>query len=311
MKISIEAKVGIIGIATLAMVIWGINYLKGRNILSSTYSLNTFYEDSGGLEASAPVFLKGVKIGFVDEIALHPEEPVAIRVRLSIEKDYTMGEGSVAMLYSADLMGTRAIRIVPSGGSSLLRNNDTIDSAVEPDLLATLQEQVYPVIDQFGQLAGSLETVAQKLDTIITTEAGIKTLENLSSITTNLKNALEPGGSLYRSLHNLESFTTMLQDQEEEIESIASHINSISQTIDSADLGRLSEGLIDLADQMNRLMEQVNSGEGNTGKLFYSDSLYTKLELLVEDLDNLIADLNENPQDYVHFSLFGRSQEKN
>ena len=36
MKFSSEAKVGLIGIVTLAVLIWGINYLKGRNILNST-----------------------------------------------------------------------------------------------------------------------------------------------------------------------------------------------------------------------------------------------------------------------------------
>ncbi len=66
MKLSIEAKVGFIGIATLVVLIWGINYLKGRNILSSTYTLHAFYEDSGGLESSAPVLMNGVKIGYVD-----------------------------------------------------------------------------------------------------------------------------------------------------------------------------------------------------------------------------------------------------
>jgi phospholipid/cholesterol/gamma-HCH transport system substrate-binding protein len=52
----------------------------------------------------------------------------------------------------------------------------------------------------------------------------------------------------------------------------------------------------------------VNSGQGTAGKLIYSDSLYYYLENLVSDLDSLIVDLNENPQDYVRFSLFGKSQ---
>ncbi|MCD4710049.1 MAG: hypothetical protein K8R52_04325 [Bacteroidales bacterium] len=63
MKISSEAKVGLIGIATLVILIWGINYLKGRNILNNTYTLHAFYEDSEGLESSAPIVMNGMKIG--------------------------------------------------------------------------------------------------------------------------------------------------------------------------------------------------------------------------------------------------------
>ena len=33
MKIRSEAKVGLIGIVTMAVLIWGVNYLKGKNIL--------------------------------------------------------------------------------------------------------------------------------------------------------------------------------------------------------------------------------------------------------------------------------------
>ncbi len=73
MKISSEAKVGIIGIVTLVVLIWGINYLKGRNMLSSNYELHAFYENSLGLESSSPVLMNGFKIGYIEEIKLEPE----------------------------------------------------------------------------------------------------------------------------------------------------------------------------------------------------------------------------------------------
>ena len=60
MKLSSEAKVGLIGIVTIILVIWGINYLKGKNIFSSTYPLIAFYMDSGGLESSSPILMNGV-----------------------------------------------------------------------------------------------------------------------------------------------------------------------------------------------------------------------------------------------------------
>jgi phospholipid/cholesterol/gamma-HCH transport system substrate-binding protein len=53
-------------------------------------------------------------------------------------------------------------------------------------------------------------------------------------------------------------------------------------------------------------MTQLNSGEGSMGKLLYSDTLYAQLQNLVVDLDSLIVDLNENPKDYVRFSVFGK-----
>ena len=103
----------------------------------------------------------------------------------------------------------------------------------------------------------------------------------------------------------------MMKTQVDEVASLTSHLNSISQSIDSAGINQLSSEIFAVTHKFNILMEQINSGEGSMGKLLYADSLYLNLDLLISDLDELIRNLNENPEDYVHFSLFGNSQKKN
>ena len=90
MKLSSEAKIGVIGIVTIVVLIWGINYLKGRNILSSSYALHAFLDDAGGLESSASVLMNGVKIGFVKELILRPGDPNPISIILNIEKEFPL-----------------------------------------------------------------------------------------------------------------------------------------------------------------------------------------------------------------------------
>jgi phospholipid/cholesterol/gamma-HCH transport system substrate-binding protein len=76
--------------------------------------------------------------------------------------------------------------------------------------------------------------------------------------------------------------------------------------LDSAGIDEIAEELKTTSVEVNKLMGQINSGEGSMGKLIYSDSLYSNLKNLVADLDSLVIDLEENPKDYVHFSLFGK-----
>jgi phospholipid/cholesterol/gamma-HCH transport system substrate-binding protein len=308
MKISIEAKVGLIGIATLAVLIWGINYLKGRNILNSTYTLYAHYQDSGGLETSAPVLMNGIKIGYVEAIDLQLEATHPVGITLHIEKAYPLRVGSSAVLYSADLLGGKAIRIESSQMEGYLADQDTIISAIEPDFLSSIGEQAVPVMQQIGQLAASLDTMAGRMNEILNSDASQNTLEHISDISALLKTSLEPGGSLYASFDNLDSFSSMLADQEDEIASMTSHLNSVSEALDSAGIDKISQELLATTQQFRLLLEQVNSGEGTAGKLIYSDTLYYHLENLVSDLDSLIIDLNKNPQDYVHISLFGKSK---
>lgn len=308
MKISSEAKVGLIGIVTLAVLIWGINYLKGRNILNSTYTLHAFYEDSGGLENSSSVLMNGIKIGYIDAIKLQPELPLPVHVIFQVEKHYTVNNGSTATLFSADLLGTMAIRIVSSGNEGVMMHQDTLQSSTEKDMIASVSAQVMPVMEQIGDLAESLDSVVLKLDKLLDTDSPAELLDDLSDISSSLSASLSPGGALHESFDNLASFTAMLETQEDEIASMTGHLNSISESLDSAGIENIAEELQAASRAFTQLLEQVNSGEGSMGKLIYSDTLYLHLQNLVADLDTLVIDLKENPGDYVQVSVFGKKQ---
>lgn len=306
MRFSSEAKVGVIGIVTIAVLIWGINYLKGRNILSSTYSIVALYYNTGGIEASAPVMMNGVKIGFVREVKLQPAENQPVYILLNIEKEYPVGADAVADLFSADLMGTKAIRILDQGGERLLENNDTINTSVTPDLLATLHAQISPVLEKVSSLAISLDTLARSINDLAGSENTGQIFEDLSRVSEALKSSLDVGGSLHNSFENLESFSSMLSGEQDEIATMVNHLSSFSQSLDSSNIEEVAGQLQHLTSQMGLLMDQVNSGKGSVGSLIYSDTLSRSLEVLIMDLDLLVKDLNENPEDYVQISLFGR-----
>lgn len=310
MKISSEAKVGLIGIVTIAVLIWGINYLKGRNILKGNYTLYTYCEGSGGLEDSAPVLLNGIKIGFVDQISLRINESPPVKMALQIEREYPISKESYAEIFSRDLLGSKAIRIIPSGNSQVYNHLDTITSATSPDLISSLQSRLFPVFEQLGMLAGSLDTLSRSLDTLISQDALSESLDHIAQITGSLEATLDPGGSLNQSFSNLESFTGMLKEQQDEMASLIGSLNGVATDLDSAGLDRLAAEFHEVASQFHILLDQVNSGEGSAGKFFYSDSLHENLNTLVFDLDRLVRDLNENPEDYVQISVFGKSNKE-
>jgi len=306
MKLSSEAKIGLIGIATLAILIWGINYLKGRNILNGNYTLHAYFEDAGGMEESSPVYMQGIKIGYIDHIELHQRLALPVHVSMHVEKKYPVPEGSLAVLFSADVLGTRAVSIKPAASGAPLEHNDTIPAAIEADIFTSISSRVMPVMEQIGTLAESLDSIVHKIDDLLESETTTGTLEDLRSITASLASSLDPGGALYNSFNNLESFSSSLQEQEEDLESMVLHLNSISEAVDSAGIDRIAGDLESAAGAFKQTMEKLNSGEGSMGKLFYSDTLYVQLQNLIVSLDSLVTDLSENPQDYVNFSLFGK-----
>lgn len=310
MRIRSEIKAGLIGIAAMVVLIWGIHFLKGENVLRSTYILHTCLNHSEGIQKSAPILYKGMKIGYVENIKLGNETECPVLLTLAIKKNFHIRKKSLAELFSSDIMGTKAIRIIMGSGAETFRNNDTIPSHIEPDLIKTVQDRVVPLAEDLGQLALSLNLLAGRMDSIIGLGSIPDILENLSMLTSSLKKEFSAGGSLDSSFTHLESFTGMLAENEETIESMLGHLESVSSALDSAGLEQLGKDLQLLSAGMNVLIGEINSGDGTAGKLIYTDSLHHSLLSLITNLDSLVKDLGEHPEDYVQFSLFGKSGRK-
>ena len=78
-----EVKIGLIGIAALAMLIFGINYLKGINMFQSANYYYVEYTNINGLAGSSPVFANGYKVGTVRNINYNYAKPGHVTVEWS------------------------------------------------------------------------------------------------------------------------------------------------------------------------------------------------------------------------------------
>ena len=67
-----ELKIAIVGILTLFILVWGINFLKGNNILVQSQAYYSIYDNIDGLESSSPVRINGLTVGNVSNIYFHP-----------------------------------------------------------------------------------------------------------------------------------------------------------------------------------------------------------------------------------------------
>jgi len=309
-KISTEIKAAIIGLVAIGILIWGINYLKGRNVFRRTIAIYALYQEVSGLGTSAPIYMNGIKIGFVGEIIFLPASDPPVTLLLQIENQYQLREGSNAELFSADIMGTRAIRIIPSRKGGVLIAGDTISSAVVPDMFTNLKEEIFPVLQQIKGVAASLDSLGIALTNIAGSTSVTQTIDNLAAVSEGLKNIISEGGSLEKSLSNVEDFSSTLKDQDTVIASLIRNLSLITHSVQEAEMDQLILSFRQVTDQFNKLLLQVNSGEGSAGRLFYSDSLMLHMETLTVDLDFLIRDPQENPVRYIQFSVFGKSKKK-
>lgn len=312
MKISTEVKLGIIITAAIAVTLWGINFLKGRNIFKPANDYLAFYDDVGGLDVNAKIYMNGFRIGQVDDIYFNHESDGLVVV-FGINKPFKIPFGSIAEVFSADLMGTKAIRIIKSESEQMHHPGDTLITGFSPGLDQQIQSQIIPLKDKAENLIETVDSLLQDLNYVFDDKAKKSLHEsilNLERTTGHLDEMLTDEGKLNRMIQNIESITSNIRNNNNEIANAISNLSSISDSVAISELGSAINRANETLDQAHQILLKINNGEGNIGLLVNNDSLYYNLEALTGEMDRLIQDLQENPKKYIHVSVFGRSDRK-
>jgi phospholipid/cholesterol/gamma-HCH transport system substrate-binding protein len=313
MKISTEVKLGIIITVAIAVTIWGINFLKGRDILKPANNYIAFYDDVGGLDINAKIYMNGFRIGQVDEIYFDEKGKNQLAVVLGINKPFQIPYKSIAEVFSTDLMGTKAIRIIKSESDQMCKPGDTLMTKFSPGLDQQIQNQIIPLKDKTENLIETVDSLVQDLNYIFDDRAKNSLHEsilNLEKTTGHLDKMLSDEGKLNRMIQNIESITSNIQNNNDQIANAISNLSNISDSLAGSELRSAISRANESLDQTYQILQKINKGEGNIGLLVNNDSLYYNLENLTGELDRLVKDLQENPKKYIHVSVFGGSDKK-
>src|SRR5947208_12525015 len=98
MKISNEAKVGILAIVAILILVFGFNFLKGQKVFSKPFVLYARFPDIGSLERSNAMKINGLSIGKVQDIKPADQEVKNIIVELVVNKGIAIPKTSVAFI---------------------------------------------------------------------------------------------------------------------------------------------------------------------------------------------------------------------
>ncbi|MFW6226878.1 MAG: MlaD family protein [Bacteroidota bacterium] len=306
MKITKEMRIGFVAIVALGMLIWGINFLKGRNLFSDVKTYYAIYPEITGVSESTPVIINGYKIGQVKTSRLLQEQNNHILVSFDVQKDYFLPVNTVAEITGTDLLGGKALNLIfPESYNRYHQPGDTLQAVFDPGLSAlteNLQDNVNDIISTTDSVLLSIsETLDEK------TRQHIKnTLANIDQTTHQLKYELGPQGNIYKILADVKNFTASLDDNKPAIDSTLNNIAQLSGAIQPEQVDSIANSIESLLHHTKELMTEINRGEGTLGQVMKNDTLYQYLSSSIAHLDSLLIDLKENPKRYVHFSVFGK-----
>ena len=302
MKIRREFKIGVFAVITILVAWWGIKWLGGQNVLITSSTYYAYYDDVSGLIPSSRIKLRGVEIGNVQDIEL---ENTTVRVEMLIEDKYIemIPSNSVAEIRSAGLMGGTEINIIQGDAKDFIVADGTIKGVVKPDMIGSMA-------DKAGELLNGLNTTVESVNSLLSTNSDTITdlISNLEAMSSSVNSIVASAQSnIQGTLTNLNTFTQTLSQNSSRIENMLSNLDQFSEDLAEAQfVAQLRSTLAEL----DAIVKSINEGDGTAGMLINDKALYDSLNQASGNLAALLEDLKANPMRYVHFSLFGQSEEK-
>jgi phospholipid/cholesterol/gamma-HCH transport system substrate-binding protein len=308
-------KIGILVILSISLLIWGMSYLKGKNIFKKEVVYYAIYPDVNGLSVSNPVLINGFKVGQVMDIDYIQDTVAMFKVSLLLDSKYRIKVGSVAQIFSQDIMGNRAIRIIMGKSDEYHESKDTLFAATEGGLVEQVNMEIAPLKKKAESLISSLDSAIviirgifneKTQENLRNTFASIKTtIENLERSTFTMDTLLTTEKSkLAKIFSNVESITANLKNNNEKITTIINNFSNISDSLAKADIASTLNKADRALLQFNEVLSSINNGQGTVSQLLHNDTLYQNIENASYHLSRLMRDLHENPKRYVHFSVF-------
>lgn len=315
-KLSREVKISIIFIFALLLFVWGINYLKGSDLLQKTRKLYADYENVNGLMTANPVLLNGFRIGLVTDMYFKEDDTGKIRVEFTINNDILIPKNSIARIIDSDLLGSKAVEIV-LGDQGEAVNKDVLIGETQMGLMGNLSSQIEPIKAKAESILASIDSITLAMNIVLNKETQnnlIKSFKEIQQTISHLNSSLsvvdqvlaKDKNKLSDIIGNIESITTNLKNNNEKISNAVNNFSNISDTLAAANLAQTIQEVSNTFGELNQSLNKLNKGEGSAGQLLSNDSLYLNLQNASKNLELLLKDLKENPNRYVSFSLFGK-----
>ena len=310
MKISNETKIGLLAVVAIALLIFGFNFLKGKNLFERNDKIYAVFPRVTGLTNSNPVTMNGLQVGMVykmEEKTRNINDGIIVTINLA--RNIDIPKNSLAFI-STEILGSGSIVIEPGNANTFMSSGDTLVTLTKVGLLDRMTSSLDPAIRSLG---GTLQSV----DSLVEVAGGYfdpNTKNNFQKIIANLSNAsaglnnliVQQNSALNRTLANFDKLSGALAKNTDNIDQTLANLNKTSANLANLKLQETIDELGKTVASLNSAVAKVNSRDGSLGLLLNDKKLYTNLENTSRSLNILLDDLRVHPKRYISISVFGK-----
>ena len=186
-KISREVKIGAAFLVSLALLYFGINFMKGSNVFSRYATYYTVLENTGGIASSSSITVNGYKVGTVSNVEYDYSAPNRIVVTLRVYESLRLPKGSRAVVVGS-LMDGSSLNLSLTQNTEFYLDGDTIASGMSNGLMGEVENVMLP---QINAMIPKVDSLVSALTALAANPALANSLNNVESVSCKLDNTVD------------------------------------------------------------------------------------------------------------------------
>lgn len=287
MKISNEAKVGLLVTVSFTLFILTVALLANISVSRSGYSIRVYYSFLNDLRAGAPVKIGGgIKIGQVQEIRQSDEKTELI---LWIDNKYRLPKSSTFAIFTTGLIGEKYINVIVPA-------------------LKTDEGYIADGEIRYGIDPASFDKMMQTFQSFMQDKDGGEILANIfknsNRFVGNLNNVVDE--NRYDLKRTVTMTKSMIADLTVQTNTMMTQMNILSKNMadlserNKEDVSLTLRNLSETTSSLNKIVYRLENGRGTLGKLLTEEDVYNNLRDASVYARDLFKQLQKDPSNLFY-----------
>ncbi len=307
MKISKELKTGIIATIAIALLFWGLNFLKKQNLFEKERIYFSKFDNVQGLSNSSVVMLNGLQVGNVMDVRFDTKKKGSFIVKYNITKKIYFSDKSVAKIIPPTVMGSTLLAIIPDFSGENAASGTFLKGSVDQGLMASLTDKFNPLNEKLSSVMTNVDQLLVKLNATLDTNTQNNIKASIANLNASLKSFKNVSNNFDTMLvQNKEKFSNIMTNADEATKNFKNMASKIDNANLTDDLKQTITKLNTSLNSFDKILANIEKGEGSMGMLLKDKGLYNNLENASKEMEELLREMKLHPKRFVHFSLFGK-----
>lgn len=299
--------IGLTVVVSICILYWGIEYLKGINLLKPANFYYAKFEKVNGLTVASPVTVNGFKVGQVREIT-YDYDTNQISVELSFEEGLKIPDGST-ITFSNELLGAAALQLNLGASKTYMEVGSVIPTQMQGGLMDKVGNDMMPAL---VSILPKVDSIVGSVNQILANPAIAASVTRCDAITRELAASSAQLTELMASLnkavpgmvHNANGVLANANALTGDLRTTTGNLNTITGNLKELPLDTTLNRINATLANVQRLTAKLNNENSSLGMLLNDKKLYQNATNTVASLDSLLQDVKKHPKKYVTIKVF-------